>query len=122
MVVNELVKRFTANGWKDLTVTMKCNGDEVTISPCYYGEATPALEDIEYFLVYCSMPWCGSDKIEKIADLLINYEKELQEQEDDKRKLHNYYVTHVNTKKMDWDWYSDWHKDLYGYRPRNGEH
>ena len=122
MVVNELVKRFESANWNDITLTMKCNNEEITISPCYYGDGIPTVSDIEYYLVYCSMPWSGNDSLEKIAKFLINYEKELNRQEEEKEKLHQYYVQYVNTSEMDWDWYSDWHKDVYGYRPRHGEH
>ena len=35
-----------------------------------------------------------------------------------------FYEEHIKGKKWeeidpdDWSWYSDWHKDMYGYRPR----
>ena len=28
------------------------------------------------------------------------------------------YASHKNEPNFDWDFYSDWHKDLYGFRPR----
>ena len=28
------------------------------------------------------------------------------------------YKKHMGEPSFDWDFYSDWHKDLYGYRPR----
>ena len=30
----------------------------------------------------------------------------------------NEYCTHKNEPDFDWDFYSDWHKDLFGFRPR----
>jgi hypothetical protein len=27
------------------------------------------------------------------------------------------YESHMNEPDFDWDFYSDWHKDMYGYRP-----
>ena len=28
------------------------------------------------------------------------------------------YESHMDEPDFDWDFYSDWHKDMYGYRPR----
>ena len=28
------------------------------------------------------------------------------------------YQSHMNEPDFDWDFYSDWHKDMYGFRPR----
>ena len=28
------------------------------------------------------------------------------------------YQSHMDEPDFDWDFYSDWHKDMYGYRPR----
>lgn len=28
------------------------------------------------------------------------------------------YAKHKNEPDFDWDYYSDWHKDIYGFRPR----
>ena len=28
------------------------------------------------------------------------------------------YQSHMDEDDFDWDFYSDWHKDMYGYRPR----
>lgn len=33
------------------------------------------------------------------------------------RELHEY-AKHMNEPDFDWDYYSDWHKDVYGFRPR----
>ena len=30
----------------------------------------------------------------------------------------NEYCTHMNEPDFDWGYYSDWHKDLFGFRPR----
>lgn len=29
------------------------------------------------------------------------------------------YASHKGEDDFDWDFYSDWHKDIYGFRPRN---
>lgn len=33
------------------------------------------------------------------------------------RELHEY-AKHMNEPDFDWGYYSDWHKDVYGFRPR----
>lgn len=53
-------------------------------------------------------------------------EAQLQEmyREENEGPLLAYYEKHIKGKSFDeidperWDWYSDWHKDVYGYRPR----
>lgn len=116
-VAQELCNRIVANKFKEITITMKCNGDKVTIIPCGY-EIT-SFPDIEYFLVECRLPWAGHRTIEEVAQFLLNYETEIEENEKEKKALKKYYEEHKNEDRSSWfDFYSDWHKDVYGYRPR----
>ena len=59
--VRELRRRIEAAGFREITLTMACNGDKVTVSPCYSGYGTPAsFDQVEYYLVYSpSLPWLG---------------------------------------------------------------
>lgn len=41
----ELRRRIKAAGFREITLTMACNGDKVTVSPCYSGCGTPASFD-----------------------------------------------------------------------------
>lgn len=123
----ELRKRIEAAGLQDISVTMACNGDVVTIRPCHAGYGVPArFEEIEYFLVYSpSIPWLGGNTIEAVAKQLNNYGKELKELEADKKKLDEI----RNTLKSgglgcdEWEdlfsFYSDFYKDVFGHRPRD---
>lgn len=121
-VVDELVKRIMDNNFERISISMKCNGDVIYITPCSMVPEITSFDDIEYFLIDCSLPWAGNDKIEKVADFIIDYQNRVDENEQEKIRLKEYYKKYHNTSKMDWSWYSDWHKDVYGYRPRHEEH
>ena len=118
----ELIRRFEGNGFNELKLTMKCDGAVVVITPCTMGfEPMKKVEDVEWFLMSCTtMNTCGSEKLDDIAKILVNYEKELKENEEEIEKCRRYWEKHVKNstdRYMD-DFYSDWHKDLFGYRPR----
>lgn len=118
----ELIKRFEANGFNELELTMKYDGAVVIITPCTMGfEPMKKVEDVEWFLMSCTtMNTCGSSKLDDIVEFLVNYEKELKENEEEIEKCRKYWEKHVKNstdRYMD-DFYSDWHKDLFGHRPR----
>ena len=48
---------------------------------------------------------------------LHDVEKEAYRQYAEKDFLE--YASHKNEPDFDWDYYSDWHKDLYGFRPHH---
>lgn len=61
-----------------------------------YGEATPA--QVEAF---CTLSTYFDHKYyEDNIDAFLEYQ------------------SHMGEPDFDWDFYSDWHKDMYGYRPR----
>ncbi len=118
-VAQELRNRLAANSFKEITLTMKCNGDEVTIIPCGQPYEITSFSEIEYYLVDCRLPWAGEKTIEKLAQFLLNYEDEIKDNEREKKELRKYYEKHKNDRDRSWlDYYSDWHKDVYGHRPR----
>lgn len=58
------------------------------------------------------------------AGLLINEaEEQARYKEENEPKLQQFFHKYIEGKSFDeidpnnWDWYSDWHKDVYGYRP-----
>lgn len=118
----ELIRRFEENNWNEITITMKCDNAVVVITPCTMG-CVPMnkIEDVDYFLMKCTtINTCGSENLDDIVKFLVNYEKEVKENETDIEKCRKYWEKHVKNstdKYMD-DFYSDWHKDLFGYRPR----
>lgn len=116
-VYAELKKRIEAAGFEAITLKMKCNGDEVTVTPCYYGKGTPKWEDIEYFLVDAGMVnLYGDEKLEKVADTIARYEDLLHQADEQIDQLKAYIRKHGEY-GSDWSWVSDWHKDLFGHRP-----
>lgn len=110
---------LTAANWGETQMTAS-NGDVITISPCGYS---PVLNEktTEYYLVFSpSTPNLGGDTIEIIANQLAKYEQVLAEEAKEKAELRAYfdqYIANGNPDPDRWSWYSDWHKDVYGYRP-----
>lgn len=121
MIRSELVKRFEESGWKKIDITMKSDGRRITIKPCSYDDTITSEEQVDYFLTHDNIVY-GGDTLDNVAEQILNYDKLKQDMEDSKRELHEYYVAYNDTDEMDWGYYSDWHKDVYGYRPRHGEH
>ena len=117
LTVESLTRKPRMNGWKETTVICP-DGTEATISPCGYGDIH-SLSDCEYFLLYWDMPWGGEDKIEKIVDKLNRHAELKAEDDKEKVKLRDYFEKGEadGWENYDWSWYSDWHKDLYGFRP-----
>ena len=108
-ILTELIKR-TEVGTKDCTITMKRDGQKITIHPCILCGCT------EYFLVY-SFEQTGFDTLEEVAAYIDNYEEHKKEQLSEEEKIRKYFNEEILQGKGDWDWYSDWHKDVFGFRP-----
>lgn len=118
MLTNEsVIKAFQANNFKDTVLTCP-DGAEVVVSPCGYGEIT-SVAQCEYFLVYGDLPWMGAETLEALVKQLNRHAQDVQEAQREKDKLARYFRNHEASGWDDdsWEWYSDWHKDLYGYRP-----
>ena len=117
--LNKLRAALTEADWSDIFFPME-NGDSLTITPCGYA---PELneQNTEYYLVFSDKtPNMGGDTLKIIAEQIANYETHLQEQAAEKAKLRAYFDRNIATGKYDgetWGFYSDWHKDVYGYRP-----
>lgn len=109
---------FTSNNWKE-TVIRTPDGVDVAVSPCYYGNGIPSRENVEYYLVYGDMPWMGCDSLEKLAKQLNEHANELAKLEAERAEIRAFFNEHQASGWNDdsWSWYSDWHKDLFGYRP-----
>lgn len=113
-----LISRWNENGWEDLTVTCP-DGVSVSIHPCSYVDISK-VEDCDYFLVEGDMPWMGGDNLDNVIAELNNHAELVKESNEAKAQLKEYYEKH---EREGWDeesysFYSDWHKDLYGFRPR----
>ena len=126
-VADALRAQFDAADWNEITVTMKCNGDAVTLTPCTSkpGNVT-CEEDVGYILVNSpSISWLGGINIEEVAGQLANYEQSLIKNDDDMVRLGEMRDELVKGEGMTsrrwdelYDFYSDWSKDVLGYRDR----
>lgn len=115
----ELRRLIAEAGYKAVTVTMKCNGDQVVITPCFNGLTVSSFEDIEYYLIDSpSVNFAGKDTLDGVAHVLLDYAKAVKETDDDIEHLKAYIRSHGH--KSDWDFVSDYHKDLFGHRPHVG--
>lgn len=118
-MTNKIRAALAANNWSDTEMTMS-NGDVITISPCSYAPVANE-QNTEYYLVFSpSTPNLGGDTLEIIAEQLASYERHLQERAAEKAKLRAYFDRNIAAGEYDaetWSFYSDWHKDIYGYRP-----
>lgn len=117
--LNKKIEEAIANGTNEINLTIKATGDKVKIILCGTADIK-SVNDIEYFLMECRFPWAGSSSIESIARLLNNWQAKIDEDDEEKQKLRKYYEENYGTEKFDDDWFSDWHKDVYGFRPHNG--
>lgn len=88
-----------------------------------------------YYVYYCEIGRGESyNTVEEMAKALCDYNKTVSDIVDEEEryrnieipKLKDYYKEHIDGKSREEigddviDWYSDWHKDVYGYRPRLG--
>ena len=117
--LNKKIEEAIANGTNEINLTIKATGDKVKITLCGMADIK-SVNDIEYFLMECRFPWAGSSKIEDVAKLLNNWQAKIDEDDEEKQKLRKYYEENYGTEKFDDGWFSDWHKDVYGFRPHNG--
>lgn len=104
-------------------------GAIVVVEPCSYFEGITDFSQIDFYSMRCNMVdgMCGSSDIEKIAKTIQNIAGEIADSEKDKVELREYYEKYLTPEKRaeneevwqgHFDFYSDWHKDVYGYRPR----
>lgn len=113
----KVIKAFEENGWKDTVITCP-DGAKAKVSPCSYVDVK-SVTDCEYFLIYWDMPWGGEDNIDALVNTLNRHEELLKEQNKSVMEIHSYFNEHQANGWTDdaWDFYSDWHKDVFGFRP-----
>lgn len=120
-IQKELERRIKDANFKAITITMKCNNDNVVITPCWYGEETPKdFSEVEYFLVDSGMVnLYGNDTLAEVANTIFRYKELLAETDNGIKDLKNHIRKYGDD--SDWDFVSDWHKDLFGHRPHVGK-
>ena len=115
-IENELAKRIQDAGFKAITITMNVNNDHITITPCYYGQTAVSFDEIDYYLMSSEkLNLYGGEKLSDVAKTIVNYEKLLEE---DAKALESL-KAHIREygENSDWDFVSDYHKDIFGHRP-----
>lgn len=115
-IKKELEKRFIESGFKSITITMKVNNDKIVINPCCYKADINSFDDIEWYLMDSQkLNLCGGETLEYIAKTLARYEELLKEDEEGLKSLKEHIRKY--RENSDWDFVSDYHKDLFGHRP-----
>lgn len=116
--VTELLAAFSRNGFQCMDVVCP-DGAVATVTPCSYNPHPRALSDIDYWLVDCDLPWLGGSSIEEVVDQLNRHASLIAEQEREIADIRDYFDSHQASgwDGDSWDFYSDWHKDVFGYRP-----
>lgn len=120
MLTTDFVKNALEMNNLNATTIICPDGTEAEVHPCYYGDNEDAkVEDCEYFLIYWDMPWGGEDNLEALVKTLNRHAELAAEQEEDKVKIRRYFDKHQKDgwDEDSWSFYSDWHKDIFGFRP-----
>lgn len=129
-IAAELVRRLAAldDCSKGVTITMKHDGRKLHVVPCSDATgvaqgklpADAALTQFDWLLVYGDGPanFMGGKPME-VCRQLADYEDLSGKYAAQVRECHAYFEEHrgAPTRTDDYGWYSDWHKDLFGYRP-----
>jgi hypothetical protein len=109
---------------------MKKCGTKITVMPCSAdGGQINSLEDVGYFLMDCEPVYLlGEDRIEGVSNTLLHFDDIVRKDIIAKEKCLKFYEEHIAIHENDPDWkpeesddfdyYSDWHKELFGFRPR----
>lgn len=114
-IEKELAKRIEAAGFEAITITMKVNGDRITITPCGYGDLN-SFDDIDFYLMDSwETNLCGGETLEYVAKTIARYNDILKEDAEGIEQLKAHIRKHGED--SDWDFVSDFHKDLFGHRP-----
>lgn len=113
----DLIEKFIEARWKKIEVTCPDNV-KLLITPCGYGEIS-SVGDVDYFLVDGDLPWLGASNITQLVETINNHAELVIEQDNEKGDLQKFYEENIenNFSQENWNHYSDWHKDVYGYRP-----
>lgn len=131
---NEILNAVISNNGKDTSIPLP-NGKAVVLTPCLTDiNETDKItrKDIEYILSNDSVV-ASSHNIFELAASIVNYDKLEKCLDGEKKKLQNYYETYIypfrniphseRTEQLekDIDFFSDWHKELYGHRPHTDD-
>lgn len=125
MITEEyLIEKFIENKWNPIDVTCP-DGANLLITPCSQGSGNSisSISEVEYFLVDGDLPWLGGSNLSTIVSQINDHAEMVADSDREKKELREYYDKYAkdNWPEDSWDFYSDWHKDLYGFRPSMSE-
>lgn len=125
IVADQIIK----SGFANEQVVSLPNGSKLGMKLCSYGEIKD-LSDIDYYITDNESIDSG-ESLYKIAENIVNEEKTIEFMKEDKERLFSFYQDEdieylmqrpydlLSEKEIDTlSFFSDWHKDVYGYRPR----
>ena len=133
-IKNELTIAWVKNGFKEATVKVG-SGYSVSVTPCDIESYQQLVEHQKrvksdpfpyfgYFLVESfELPWLGGSDLDKVCADLAKYDELIAENNGSAKKLDAFKARMLAQTTFEafqemFDTYSDWHKDLFGYRPR----
>lgn len=123
-ILKELENRFQKNNWKPIQIQMKSTQETLLLTACSYCESITRLDDVEWILVEGSVCKYLGGLPEEVADRLARYDELIKENENDKNKCRLYFEKYIKNKdtstdefQSHYEFYSDWHKDIFGFRP-----
>ena len=115
----KMFKTMADNGFED-TEFVLADGSIAVVTACTYAEEIHEMKDVDYFLVECEgLPYISNEKLEKVAENFNNILALRNEADEERIALRKYFEEGEKNgwETSDWGYYSDWHKDVYGYRP-----
>lgn len=119
-IKTELQRRMEENNFKAIEIKMNIDKAVIRITPCSYGNITK-VEDCEYFLMDCTtINMLGHDTLEEVAKDIMNYQNMKESNNREIEECRQYWLKNVKNSTSPYmdDYYSDWHKDLFGHRPK----
>lgn len=125
-IYDKLNRLFKEAHFAGITITMKSTGIKMALIPCAQTDHINDLSEVEWILVYGDQDAnTFGGTVEDTCKQLADYDTRHQKWIDETKKIQEYFDKYLKDSDRNdaewqehWGWYSDWHKDLFGYRPR----
>ena len=113
---------FTQNNWETVILRYK-DGTDISIS----ADVThPHNVRAEWSVDEYTIDWNGgryhasASSLAEVAQICNDHTSIEASQDEQKEKLHAYFNMYIKGGRYtdeEWEWYSDWHKEVFGHRP-----
>ena len=126
---NQIKTQIEESGYAKGQEILLNSGERLFLSLCSYGKIK-SLNDVDFFLTDSEFI-DSSESLYAIAGNIVNADKARELLKQDKKNLFSYYQetdfeyilqmpyeSLDDRQKDELSFFSDWHKDVYGYRPR----